>query len=306
MSVLSEIPDFYPIEFTSNWKRLAGQYEARLRESVTVDSNVQGKQRKYNYMDEVEMSLITTRGGDTELSDVDLSARWLRQLPYDVANGIDEFDENYLGTVVLPDSPLVQRHATAYGKLLDDTVISVALGTAYSGIDGTTANTFAAGQIVPVNYVKGVGASGNNTQITLDKIIYAKGLFGKNEVDSMDPITIYVNQQALDVLLFNTQVTSADYASVKALATGDFASQRFMGMTWVRTERLPIASNIRSIIMLAKSGVVIAPGAKETMMDILPQKRHMLQIRSKCLMGGVRLEEKKVVKILCDETAVVS
>jgi hypothetical protein len=37
-------------------------------------------------------------------------------------------------------------------------------------------------------------------------------------------------------------------------------------------------------------------------MDILPERRHALQIRSIAMMGAVRTENAKVVRIYADET----
>jgi hypothetical protein len=197
---------------------------------------------------------------------------------------------------------VMQSHSFAYNRLLDDTVIATALGTSYSGPDGITANTLPAGQQVAVDF-KGPGVTPANTQLSLAKLIEGKGLFGINEIDEDDLLTLYYNQEALNAMLYTVEVTSEDYAAVKALIAGTV--DMFMGMKWVRTQRLPVTGTIRSLVIVAKSGIRLAPGNKINHIDILPQYSHALQIRSEAAVGGVRMEEEKVVEILCDESAAI-
>lgn len=299
---LKQIPEHFVTEFATNWDFLAQQKENKLRESVTVVPDIQGDEERFNQMGDQEMQRIGGRAQDTQTSDVPLDQRWLRVAPYDVANIFDRWDEQFLGRVVLPDSEVIQSHSFAYNRLLDDTVIAAALGIAYRGPDGITPVSLPAGQQVAVDF-KGPGVTPANTQLTLPKLIEAKGLFGINEVDESDMLTLFYNQKALNAMLYSNQLTSSDYAAVKALIDGSI--DYFMGMKWVRTERLPVTGTIRSCVVVAKSGIKLAPGNKINYIDILPTRSHALQIRSEAAVGAVRMEEVKVVEVLCDESAAI-
>jgi hypothetical protein len=50
-----------------------------------------------------------------------------------------------------------------------------------------------------------------------------------------------------------------------------------------------------------KSGVILAERGLKTHMDIRTDLSHSLQIRSVASLAAVRMEEKKVVEIACDE-----
>ena len=77
-----------------------------------------------------------------------------------------------------------------------------------------------------------------------------------------------------------------------------------MGFEVVRTQQLAIDSNdVRSCFAYVRSGMKLAVGKEFTsMMDVLPHRNHTLQIRSKWRIGATRMEEERVVRILCDET----
>lgn len=302
-TALRQVPEHYVTEFSSVWDFLTQQRETYLRESVTIVEDLDGDEKRFNQMGQQEMQRIGARAQKTQNQDVPLDQRWLRVAPYDVSNVFDRWDEKFLGRVVLPDSEVMQSHVFAYNRLIDDVVIATSLGVAYSGPDGITSNSLPASQQVAVDF-KGPGVTPANTQLTLPKLISAKGIFGRNEVDPMDKLTLFYNQQALDAMLYDPSIiASSDYAAVKALVDGSI--DYFMGMKWVKTERLPVASNVRSLVVVAKSGIRVAPGTKINHIDILPEHSHALQIRSEASIGGTRMEELKVVEILCDETAAI-
>lgn len=292
MPAVTQIPDHYPPIFRNNWEALTQQKMARLEQAVTVVEQTDGESQKFNQIGSLTMTKNTARAQKTNIVDLPLADRWLYPYPYDVGNIFDKWDERFLGKVILPKSPTVSAHAMAYNRALDDVIIEAAKGTAYSGKDGTTPNVFDTANQTVVH---------GSAQITLDKLIEARGIFGSNDVDEDDPITFFYNQNALNELLTEAKLTSSDYADVKALQTGK--PVQFLNMTWVRSERLPKTGNIRSLYMVAKSGIALDPGSKQTMMDPRIDLSYALQIYSCAVMGAVRLEEKKVVEIQCDESA---
>jgi enoyl-CoA hydratase/carnithine racemase len=221
MSAIAQIPQYFTTEFTSNWEHLLQQKVSKLRELVSVES-VRGKEKTFNQMAAVEMTKITSRAADTNISDVALAKRWLRPYPYEHATLFDEWDAEYLGEVSLPQSETVNNHAMAYMRTCDKVIIDAALGNAYTGETGVTATALPAGQKVAVDYVE--TGSTANSGLTIAKLRQAAYLLTEAEVDDSDPRIIVVSAKQVQDLLRTTEVTSADYNTVKALVNGDIVA----------------------------------------------------------------------------------
>jgi len=294
--VLTNIPNHYTTQFDSNWKHLVQQKNSKLKEYVTLDS-IEGKEKSYNQLDATSMTQITDRSGDTRISNQAMAKRWIRPLQYDCAKLVDEFDEQLLGEVVLPTSPIIQSHAAAYARTCDSIIIGALGGTAYTGTTGTTATVLPAGQKIAANYVESGAVA--NSGLTIAKLRAAKFLFDSNEVDEEEERIMVVSAKQLQDLLRTVEATSADYNSVRALVDGTLNT--FMGFKFRRSQQLPLATDIRSCFAYVKSGIVLAERGLKTHMDIRTDLSHSLQIRSVASLAAVRMEEKKVVEIACDE-----
>lgn len=302
MGAITQIPEHYTTQFDANWEHLVQQKNTRLKEYVKLDT-ILGKEKTYNQMDQQSFNLITVRSGQTTASDVALAKRWIRPKGYDLANWLDEFDEELLGQVSSPNSAILESHMAGWNRLIDQTIITTASGSAITGEDGTTLTPLPSSQEIAVNYVH-PNTTGANSGLNLGKLIKAKSILGKNEaLNDGDPPCIAVSQQQLDDLLGSVnQVSSADYNNVKALVDGTV--DYFMGFKFLRTELLDLdaVTDIRTCLAWVRSGIIIADGGRKTHMDILPSQNHTVQIRSVARIGGTRMQEKKVVKIFCDES----
>ena len=294
--VLTNIPNHFTTQFDSNWKHLVQQKNSKLKEYVTLDS-IEGKEKSYNQLDATSMTQITDRSRDTRITDQAMAKRWIRPLNYDCAKLVDEFDEQFLGEVVLPTSPIIQSHAAAYARTCDRIIIDALGGTAFTGTTGTTATVLPAGQKIAANYVESGAVA--NSGLTIAKLRAAKFLFDSNEVDEEEERIMVVSAKQLQDLLRTVEATSADYNSVRALVDGTLNT--FMGFKFRRSQQLPLAVDIRSCFAYVKSGVILAERGLKTMMDVRPDLSHSLQIRSVASLAAVRMEEKKVVEIACDE-----
>ena len=294
--VLTNIPNHFTTQFDSNWKHLVQQKNSRLKEYCTLDS-IEGKEKSYNQLDATSMTQITDRSRETRITDQSMAKRWIRPLNYDCAKLVDEFDEQFLGEVVLPTSPIIQSHAAAYARTCDKIIIDALGGTAFTGTTGTTATVLPAGQKIAANYVESGAVA--NSGLTIAKLRAAKFLFDSNEVDEEEERILVVSAKQLQDLLRTTEVTSADYNTVRALVDGTLNT--FMGFKFRRSQQLPLATDIRSCFAYVKSGIVLAERGLKTHMDIRNDLSHSLQIRSVASLAAVRMEEKKVVEIACDE-----
>jgi hypothetical protein len=294
--VLTNIPNHFTTQFDSNWKHLVQQKNSKLKEYVTLDS-IEGKEKSYNQLDATSMTQITDRSRDTRISDQAMAKRWIRPLNYDCAKLVDEFDEQFLGEVVLPTSPIIQSHGAAYARTCDKIIIDALGGTAFTGATGTTATVLPPGQKIAANYVESGTAA--NSGLTIAKLRAAKFLFDSNEVDEEEERIMVVSAKQLQDLLRTVEATSADYNTVRALVDGTLNT--FMGFKFRRSQQLPLATDIRSCFAYVKSGVILAERGLKTHMDVRADLSHSLQIRSVASLAAVRMEEKKVVEIACDE-----
>jgi hypothetical protein len=300
MSAIAQIPQYFTTEFTSNWEHLLQQKVSKLREFVSVES-VRGKEKTFNQMAAVEMTKITARAADTNISDVALAKRWLRPYPYEHATLFDEWDAEYLGEVSLPQSETVNNHAMAYLRTCDKVIIDAALGSAYTGETGVTPTALPAGQKVAVDYVE--TGSTANSGLTIAKLRQAAYLLNEAEVDDSDPRVLVVSAKQIQDLLRTTEVTSADFNSVKALVQGDIDT--FLGFKFrrVASSLLPYNSStgVRTCFAYVRSGLKLADAGRKVHVDIRADKSHALQIRTVASLGATRMEEKKVVEIAADE-----
>ena len=300
MSAIAQIPQYFTTEFTSNWEHLLQQKVSKLREFVSVES-VRGKEKTFNQMAAVEMTRITSRAADTTIQDVALAKRWLRPFPYEHATLFDEWDAEYLGEVSLPQSETVANHAMAYMRTCDKTIIDAALGTAYTGETGVTPTSLPSGQQIAVDYVETGSAA--NSGLTIAKLRQAAYLLNEAEVDDSDPRVLVVSAKQIQDLLRTTEVTSADFNSVKALVQGDLDT--FMGFKFrrVASSLLPYNSStgVRTCFAYVRSGLKLADAGRKVHVDIRADKSHALQIRTVASLGATRMEEKKVVEIAADE-----
>lgn len=298
MSALSQIPQHFVTEFANNWEFLVQQKMDRLKGLVAVD-RVKGKEKSFNQMGPIEMTRVTSRAGETRFTDTPLSKRWLRPLPYDLATLFDEWDEEYLGEIVLPASETVQAHGMAYGRACDDVIIAAATADAWTGEAGTATTPLPSTQKVDVNYVETGSAA--NSGLTIGKLRQAKYILDSNEVDPDEPRFIAVSAKQIQDLLRATEVTSEDYNTVKALVDGTVDT--FMGFKFIRTQRLALntSTDVRTCFAWVKSGIKFSDAGRNTRMDVRADRSHALQIRTVASLGATRTEEKKVVQITCDE-----
>jgi len=190
----------------------------------------------------------------------------------------------------------------AINRKKNDIIIAAATGTAYSGKQGTTANTLPASQQIAVDYVHS-GAS-TNSGLTLAKLVATKRILMENDVDTDDEelFFVYAPQQLADLLNNVDKVQSSDYNQVKALYEGKI--NYFMGMTFIRTTQLSLdSSDYRTCFAYCKSGLQYAENMSiTTHVDVLPLQSHATQVRSVINAGAVRMEEEKVVSVVCDES----
>ena len=297
---LTTLPEHFQTDFADNWEHLVQQGDSRLGDCVRRIT-VNGKERTISQIGKSSMSLITQRNGKTVPSDSTFAKRWLRPKGYDKVTLIDEFDELSLGELSAPESEHVQSHAMAYNRQVDQVIIDASVGTAYTGEDGTTATALPSTQKVAVDYVKS-GATANSG-LTLAKLLKAKHILDSNEVPEGDRIIAVSAMQLFDLLNDVAEVKSSDYNNVKALVEGKVSV--FAGFTFKMTELLSLntSTDVRTCFAYQKSGIALGVGVeKKCKISVRDDLNDSIQIRTVANLGATRVEEERVVEILCDES----
>ncbi len=306
MAALTTIPDHYTTEFETNWTHKAQQMEDRLKQYVEI-RNYTGERMRCNLVNpDDDPTLISERAGATEHTDLGTENRWIYTKGWQMAHLIDEWDDELLGEVTGPNSDVLKAMMASFARHCDSRIIEAATETAYTGKEGTSTQDFDdTNQKIAVDYVETGSATDSN--LTIGKLRRVMEIFGENEVYGQDlsgfatePVVMAVAQSQLTSLLRTTEVTSTDFNTVKALVSGEVDT--FLGIKFVRTQRLAIdANNVRTCLAWVRSGIKFSQGDHRVDIDTLPERSHATQIRVRCRNGGVRTEEKKVIKVLCDE-----
>jgi len=193
--------------------------------------------------------------------------------------------------LISPQSEYAMAGAWAMGRAMDDAIISAATGNAFGGVSGGTSIALPASQQIAV------GASG----LTIAKLIEAKEILDGNDVDPDEPRFMIVTSKQMTNMLNETKITSADYASVKALVQGQIGT--FLGFNFIRTERLGLDGNgDRQVLAFCRSGLGLAVGADvSTRISERADKNYATQVFLSMTIGATRVEDEKVVEIACSE-----
>ena len=286
--------------YKSNIEIQFQQKGSRLRDTVMIESQ-NSEFEFYDRIGATEAAEVTDRHGDTPLMSTPHSRRRIATADYDWADMIDKRDK--LRMLADPTSAYTRNAVYAFGRRLDDVVIAAALGSAWTGKTGSTEVTWDTDQDIAVDYVE-TGAAANSN-LTIGKLRRAQFLFQSQEtVEEDEEIFCIITASQLQGLLRTTEVTSADYNTVKALVKGQI--NQFMGFTFKRTERLTTsaASTIRDVLFYPRSAITVGM-ADEVNVDVGPRrdKRNSVQVYVCASFGAVRMWEEKIVRAYCDETA---
>tara|TARA_R110001583_G_scaffold115209_1_gene265743 strand:+ start:1 stop:798 length:798 start_codon:yes stop_codon:yes gene_type:complete len=264
---------------------LSQQMGSLLRDKVRLESVV-GKNAFFDQVGKVTAQLKTSRHSDTPQIDTPHARRRVSLADYEFADLIDQQDKVRL--LIDPTSSYAQAAAMSMGRAMDDVIISAALGTAFTGETGSTSTS-------PQTKISH-GSSG----LTIAKLLSVKEKFDLADVDPSIKRYIMVSPNQIGDLLGTTQVTSSDFNTVKALAQGEVNS--FLGFEFIVSNRLAVASSVRSCIAYAEDGLLLGVGKDvSARIDERADKSYATQVYYCMSIGATRMEESKVIEVECSE-----
>ena len=284
----TQITTAFVQQFSSNVQMLSQQMGSNLRNAVDTES-VNGEKAFFDQVGAASAVLRTSRHADTPLVETPHSRRMVTLADYEYADLIDDQDKVRL--LIDPTSTYSRAAAAAMGRAMDDVIISAALGASKTGKDGSTSTAFASGNIIAH------GSAG----LTIAKLLSAKEILDAGNVDPSIKRYCVASPKQISDLLGTTQVTSSDFNTVKALAMGQVSS--YMGFEFITSNRLSVDGSNRQVLAFAQDGIKLAVGKEpSSRIDERADKSYATQVYYCQSIGATRMEEAKVVSILCAES----
>lgn len=295
-------------EYAKNVYIAAQQKDSRL--SMYADWETQAsKLKSYDVLGTTAAIERADRYGDTPNVEIPHSRRAVRLKEYEWGKLVDDVD--VLKTLNDPTNPYVRIMSAAFKRQMDDIFIAQALGSALEGEDGDSSVALPNAQKIAA--VSG-GAISN---LNVDALRLAKYKFDNADIDPDEERYLGITAYALKGLLEQTEITSSDYNTVKALVKGEIDT--FMGFKFVLCNRFEantasttfdlttgeydvgggaITANSSKLIAWVKSGVKMTKGKEVNVeVDKRADKRNIPQIYGWMSIGGVRMEDVKVIEL---------
>lgn len=290
-------------QFKANIMLLSQQKVSLLRGTCRME-DMTGDTMYVERIGATSMQAKNTRHGNTPQIDTPHSRRKLSVEDYNWADMIDNTDK--LKMLIDPESVYAQNAVMAANRQIDDTIIAALYGAAYGGhTGGTTILNSAVGECRLIRSDGVVVAPGGimtdvtETPLTIAKLLTCKQLLDDAEIDDARQRYFLCNPYNINQLLNTTEVKSADYNTVRALAQGQLDT--FMGFKFIKHTRLPVSaedSGSTSSFAFAQDAIVLSI-AEEPMVriDELPTKCYSVQVYVEQSLGATRVEGPAVVEI---------
>jgi len=282
-------------QYMNNITMLAQQMTSTLRRAVMVDTDFKSEKKFYDQYASDSMVELSTRYQDTPLQLPDHRRRVVTPRFFVSATLEDPIDAKQM--LIDPKSTYMQAKQAAAGRQIDDIIVVAMFADASTGKTGTGTAAFTTGNIVAVNE----GGGGSDVGLNKAKVLKAKRLLDVGEVEDEDRFFGHTAVQ-LEDLLNITEVASGDFNIVKALVEGTVS--RWVGFDWIRNQRFVTDTNSdRRCYAWHKKAMQLAISQEpEGRIDERVDKNMAWQVYLRLCFGVTRLEEARIVQVLCDET----
>lgn len=298
--------------YTANVYQLSQQRMARVA-PVCRTEVFKGKSEYFDRMGLATAQKKISRNSPTPNLDITLSRRMVTTSMYEWATLVDRKDK--LLQIHDPENQFAQAASMSLGRAMDTVVINAALGNAATGESGATAVA------LPNTQKVACVSQGAISSLNVATLLQIKQKF--DAAEAVGPRYLAHNAAQLQSLLGQTQVTSADYNTVRALVQGEIDT--FLGFKFIHTELL-VASSVYSSgltfdpntgLYSVASGALSLAGTEMSAfafvgdglllgkneeavgrIDERPDYSYAMQVYNSMDFGAVRMEEVKVVEII--------
>lgn len=286
--------------YNTGIEMLAQQMQSKLIDRVRTESKT-GERNAFDQLGAVAARKKTGRHSDTKYINSPHRRRWVMQDHYVVADLLDE--EDLIEILNNPGGAYSRAFVAALNRERDAEVIRAALGTSFTGKNGTELVPFPAGNIIP----------DGGTGMTLAKVSGAmRRLKQANAVEGDAELTIAWTAVQEEEFINLPEVKSVDFNNQRVLVSGGMDG-KFYGFDYERLEDwtdeegtlhriLPKTGTVRSCVAWVKDGILLNnPKVPMVRADPLPGKDYSWQYHGKASFGGTRMQESKVIQINVQE-----
>ena len=337
----TQITTAFVKQYEANVRLLLQQMGSRLRDKVILSSGKRGEEVYMDAIGSTKAQRVTTRYADSPLILTPHTRRRVTPVDFDWGELVDNPDKLRMiidPTSTYAQNAALAMGREIDDLIIDAAFGTVSMTTT-DGSSATASQTFAQddGETVAVNHwedLSGINYQGGtapfhetsgastytkpttDSGLTIDKLIKARTLLAENEADDFDfggaggNLFIACSANQLRKLMNDPRVQSADYAALRALVSGEVDS--FMGFNFIRTEltktsaqgvsRLDTNSD-EEVLAFHRAGIGLCVWSDMvTRIEERADKRFSNYLYMSMTMGAVRLEGKRVVKILCDNS----
>jgi hypothetical protein len=298
-----EIPKHYQSQFTQNVAHLVQKQGSLLLPYVDASGAYMGESQEVvkQFGSTKARRGDNSRHGDTPIMSTPRDQRWV--VPENIDWG-DLFDRNDLMKMLIdPTSPITKAAVMAMGRETDITIINAFFGDAKTGKAGATITPFpASSQDVGIQ----VGTSpAADTGLNVAKIIRGRRILReKYAIQRGDPLFFVGGARQEEELFNDERFTNTRYRRTAVLEDAD--SNEFFRVNFLFLEEMPTDpadATHRWCALYPQSAIHFGRwnGGLETFLARNPQKKFNWQLYMKDTQGATRVEEKKVVRVICKE-----
>ena len=280
-------------QYSANVQHLAQQDGSKLRSMVREES-VTGKNAFFEQIGATAARRRPSRHSDTPQIDTPHSRRRVSLEDFDWADLID--NEDKVRMLIDPTSQYAQVAAKAMGRAMDEVLIDAALGTAFTGVNGSTSTS------------PQTALSAQASNMNLTTLLSIKETFDGDDVPDEGRVIVCTASQ-IKSLLNTTEVKSADFNTVRALARGEIDT--FMGFKFISvngsridgTKLVPVdGSGDRRCFAFQMDGLLLGIGQDMvTKISERADKNYATQVFCSMAIGATRMEEVRVLEAPCTE-----
>ena len=288
----NQITTAFVEQYSANVSMLSQQMGSKLRGAVDVET-IRGKNAFFDQIGATAAVARTTRHGNTPQVNTPHSRRRVSLSDFEWADLIDDLDK--VRMLVDPTSSYAKAAAAAMNRTIDDQIIAALGGSADTGVAGGTA--------VALPSSSKFSTAQQTDGLTIAKLLETKFFFDNGSVDPSLKRFFVCGPKQIQDLLNTTEVKSADFNTIRALAQGEINS--FLGFEFIMSTRLGFdATNTddRLCFGFTEDAIKLAIGAdvkaKITERD---DKSYATQVYYSMAIGATRMEEAKVFQVPCDE-----
>jgi len=291
------MPDNTQLELRSqqygrNIMMLAQQQYSKTYPTVMLKTDIVGKTFFQDQIGEWSMQTKGSLNPDTPEND----PQFARRMGTIITKNDNRFLDRSTNLQIMsdPKAPMAKSAGGSIGRTIDDEIITALGGNSYSGETGSVAVPLPSSQIV----------LNGGTNLTFAKVKEVKQKFDDNNVEEEDRVFL-ISPAGVTSLLDDNNLTSSDYNTVNAINAGTMPKDAlWMGFKWVISTRLSTTANITQSFAYHRNGICL--GMTEmpfVRTDERKDKSYSWQIYYELNLGGIRLEEVRVVRCDYDITA---